>query len=153
MGNKAIHELIQICGIRDRILAHHFKKHNGNFLGCLELISCFDPLLWQRLAKHGNQGRGHTNYLSSTVCDEFIQLMAEKVLHAIVKEVKDGKYFSFIVDSISDVTHVDQLALIICYVRRKSGEPVKRFLEFIPLHGHSAEHMETMLKSAFKTWT
>lgn len=126
------------------------SPHNGNFLGCLELISRFDPLLSEHLARYGNKGRGHTSYLSSTVCDEFIQLMAEKVLRAIVKEVKDGKYFSIIVDSTPDVTHVDQLALIIRYVLKKSGEPVERFLEFIPLHGHTAEHMEETLKSELK---
>lgn len=65
-------------------------------------------------------------------------------------EVKDGKYFSITVDSTPNVTHVDQLALIICYLQEKSGEPVERFLEFIPLRGHSAEHMETTLKSALK---
>uniref|UniRef100_A0A8C5G7Z5 TTF-type domain-containing protein n=1 Tax=Gouania willdenowi TaxID=441366 RepID=A0A8C5G7Z5_GOUWI len=126
------------------------SPHNGNFLGCIELISRFDPLLSEHLARYGNKGRGHTSYLSSTVCDEFIQLMAKKVLHAIVKEVKDGKYFSIIVDSTPDITHVDQLALIIRYVLRKSGEPVERFLEFIPLHGHAAEHMEETLKSELK---
>ncbi|XP_048031791.1 zinc finger MYM-type protein 1-like [Megalobrama amblycephala] len=126
------------------------SPHNGNFLGCLELISRFDPLLSEHLARYGNKGRGHTSYLSSTVCDEFIQLMAEKVLRAIVKEVKDGKYFSIIVDSTPDVTHVDQLALIIRYVLKNSGEPVERFLEFIPLHGHTAEHMEETLKSELK---
>lgn len=74
--------------------------HNGNFLSSLELNS-------QR-----NKGRGNPNYLSSTVCDEFIQLMAEKVLRAIVTEVKVGKCFSIIVDSVPDVTHIDQLVLI-----------------------------------------
>ncbi len=63
-----------------------------------------------------------------------MQLIAKKVLRAIVKEVKNDKYFSIIVDSTSDVTHVDQLAVIIRYVQEKSGEPVERFLEFIPPH-------------------
>nr|XP_054594250.1 uncharacterized protein LOC129161607 [Nothobranchius furzeri] len=128
------------------------SPHNGNFLGCLELISRFDPLLSEQmcLARYGNKGRGHNSYLSSTVCDEFIQLMAEKVPRAIVKEVKDGKYFSIIVDSTPDITHVDQLTLMIRYVLKKSREPVERFLEFIPLHGHTAEHMEETLKFELK---
>ena len=40
--------------------------------------------------------------------------------------------------------------MIIRYVLKKSGEPVKRFLEFIPLHGQTAEHMEETLKSELK---
>ena len=101
--------------------------HNGNDLGCLVLISCFDPLLSEHLAKYRNKGKGNTSYLSSTVCNKFIHLMAEKVLRTIVEKVKDGKCFSIIVDSTTDVTHVDQLALIFHYVQKKSGEPVERF--------------------------
>ena len=32
------------------------SPHNGNFLGCLELISRFDPLLSEHLARYGNKG-------------------------------------------------------------------------------------------------
>jgi len=54
------------------------------------------------------------------------------------------------VDSAADVTHVDQLAVITRYVLKKSGEPVERFLGFMPLHGHTAEHMEETLRSGLK---
>ncbi len=32
--------------------------HNGNFLGCLELIAEFDPFLENHLDKYGNCGTG-----------------------------------------------------------------------------------------------
>lgn len=59
-----------------------------NFLGCLELISRFEPLLSEHLAKHGNAGKGIPNYLSSTICDEFTQLMSDKVPSSIVSKIK-----------------------------------------------------------------
>lgn len=34
------------------------SKHNGNYLGCLELISKFDPFLGNHISNHGNKGRG-----------------------------------------------------------------------------------------------
>ncbi|KAL4126551.1 hypothetical protein QTP88_010772 [Uroleucon formosanum] len=33
------------------------SKHNGNYLGCLELISKFDPFLGNHISNHGNKGR------------------------------------------------------------------------------------------------
>jgi hypothetical protein len=68
------------------------SPHNGCFLGCLELISSFDSFLADHLKKFGGAGRGNTNYLSSTTCDEFIELLAAKVISAIVSELKEAKY-------------------------------------------------------------
>lgn len=34
------------------------SKHNGNFLGVIELISKFDPFLEEHLLNYGNQGKG-----------------------------------------------------------------------------------------------
>uniref|UniRef100_H3AFK6 DUF4371 domain-containing protein n=1 Tax=Latimeria chalumnae TaxID=7897 RepID=H3AFK6_LATCH len=117
-----------------------FLPQNGNFLGCLELISCFDPLLSDHLIKFANAGKGMPNYLSSMICDEFIQLMSDKVLSTGVSKIKCSKYYS-IVDSTPNLTHIDQLTIMIRYVK-KNGEPMERFLKFIPIHGHRAEHLE-----------
>ena len=46
--------------------------HNGNYLGCLELLSEYDPFLAQHIEKYGNRGRGNPSYLSSTICEEFV---------------------------------------------------------------------------------
>ena len=52
------------------------SKHNGNFLGIVELIAQFDPFLDNHLKEYGNAGRGTPLYLSSTIVEELIQLMA-----------------------------------------------------------------------------
>ena len=50
-----------------------------------------------------------------------------------------SKYYSVTVDSTSDVTHVDQLTLIIMYMQDDSTI-VERFLKFIDSNGqHDAE--------------
>lgn len=53
----------------------------------LELIAEFDPFLSKNIADHGNMGRGKINYLSSTICEQFIALMADKVLTKILGEI------------------------------------------------------------------
>lgn len=71
------------------------------FLGVLDLLSEFDPLLASHIAKYANKGRGiitinrylseltiyehkleyslgRASYLSDTICDEFIALIRTK---------------------------------------------------------------------------
>ena len=67
--------------------------HNGNFLGSLELIAQFDPFLQSHLQKYGNADRGVPSYISSTIVEELIKLMADKVHTAIVAALKKCKVF------------------------------------------------------------
>jgi len=61
----------------------------------LELIAEFDPFLAKHIEICGNKGKGNTSYLSFQTCEEFISIMAERLVkyEYIVDEVKEGKYF------------------------------------------------------------
>ena len=61
---------------------------NGNYLGILELLSEFDPFLEEHLKLYGNRGKVNLSYLSANICEEFIELMGQQVLCAILEEVK-----------------------------------------------------------------
>lgn len=65
---------------------------------------------------------------------------------AILDEVKVIKYYSIIVDSTPDISHVDQLTFIIRYVKT-DGTLVERFLKFLPNVGHKSEDLETVIIS------
>ncbi|XP_065650374.1 zinc finger MYM-type protein 1-like [Hydra vulgaris] len=95
------------------------------------------------MKKHGNSGKGNTSYLSANICEESICLMGNKVLSEIISELKKAKYYSISVDSTPDLSHVDQLTFTVRYV--KDLAPVERFLQFVPIHGHGAEHLETVV--------
>jgi hypothetical protein len=113
----------------------------------LELLSEFDPFLAQHISKYGHSGSGSTSLLSSTICEEIINLMAKKVKEVIINEIKKRKYYSIVIDSKPDITHSDQLAFILRYVSNE-GVPTERFLEFIPKVGHkSLEIAETVIKT------
>lgn len=47
------------------------SKHNGNYLGIIELISEFDPFLKEHLTRYGNQGRGYVSWLIYILCFSF----------------------------------------------------------------------------------
>ncbi|XP_005092955.1 zinc finger MYM-type protein 1-like [Aplysia californica] len=100
-------------------------------------MATFDPFLADHIARSGNKGRGHASYLSSTIFDEFLEVLTAKVRSVIFEEVKEAKY-SISVDSTPDTTHTKQLTFILRYVS-KAGLPVERFITFIPIEAHDAE--------------
>ena len=83
-------------------------------------------------------------YLSSTICDEFIDNMAAKVKAAIVEEIKKSKYYAVSIDSTPDISHVDQLTVIIRYVNI-DGIPIERFVGFVPIKRHDGEYLFDVL--------
>ncbi|KAG8172635.1 hypothetical protein JTE90_001703 [Oedothorax gibbosus] len=116
------------------------SNQNGNFLGMLELLSQFDPFLAEHLKSRGNKGQGKVNYLSSTTVNNILQAMSRQVQTKIVTEVKEAKYFGIIVDSTPDLTHIDQLCVVLRYVDA-TNEPVERFITYVPIHSHTASHL------------
>lgn len=75
-------------------------------MATLELIAKFDPFLKTHFEKHANKGKGHASYLSKTVCNEFIELLAKFTREKIIEEIKS-------VDSTPDISHTDQLTFIL----------------------------------------
>ena len=112
------------------------------------MISEFDPFLSSHLAKYGNKGSGRASYLSSTICNELIKIIGDKLLS---DEINDAKYVSFSVDSTPDLCHVDQLTVIVRYVVKATHAVVERFLCFLPIESHTGEALATTVLEYFKT--
>ncbi|XP_054009653.1 uncharacterized protein LOC128892986 [Hylaeus anthracinus] len=74
--------------------------------------------------------------------------MGEKVLACIITELKKSKDYSFSVDSTPDITHLDQLTFTVRYVTDQG--PIERFLMFVPIEGHNAEHLTEVVVKFFK---
>lgn len=127
------------------------SNQNGNFLGILELLATYDPFLAEHIQSRGNKGQGRVNYLSSSTVDELLHIMSNQVMKQIVAEVKKARYFGIIVDSTPDLTHVDQLCVVIRYVD-DLNEPVERFITFVPIHSHAAENLSETIVKLFNEW-
>lgn len=124
---------------------------NGYFMMSMELIAEFDPFLAQHIERYANKGKGNPSYLSFTICEELISILAGKVIDEIKHQVQRSKYYSVIIDSTPDVTHVDQLSFVIRYIGPE-GSPVERFLEFIPNTGHTGEKLTNALLAVLKKY-
>ena len=121
------------------------SPQNGNYLGVLEVIAKFDSFLATHIAKYGNPGKGNTSYLSKNICEELISEMSNELRFEILEEVKQAGYFSLSVDSTPDISHVDQLSIIIRYVSPTDGKPVERFLTFLDMQSHTGENMANLV--------
>ncbi|XP_040285919.1 zinc finger MYM-type protein 1-like [Bufo bufo] len=123
------------------------SPHNGNYLGILEEMSKFDAFLEEHIKHYANKIKGHTSYLSSTVCEELIQILGSKggskVLCKIMDELKKVKFYSISVDSTFDIPHSDQLTFIVRYVLLTGS--VERFLTFLPVFGHSGKKIAQLI--------
>lgn len=115
------------------------SPNNGNFLILIELIAEYDDFLKNHLKNHAQCGTGHVNYLSSTIYEEIIEIMARKVENKIISDLNRVKYFSFSIDSTTDWAHKDQLVLTVRYIY--NGEPIERYLTMMSNMGHKAEDM------------
>lgn len=101
------------------------------------MLAEYEPLLATHIKEHANKGSGHINYLLSTICEELISLMGDKVLNEIVTRIKQSKYYPVSVDSTPDEAHIDQLTIVVRYIEKSM--PKERFLTFLPNCGHTGD--------------
>ena len=122
------------------------QKDNGNYLGLLELLSQFVPFLAEHIRRYGNKGKGQVSYLFSTICEEFVKLLSDRVNAKIIAEIKKAKYYYISKHSTPDIAHIDQLNIVMRYVRI-DGQPVEHFLAFIDIEKHEGKYLFETLKS------
>ena len=115
------------------------SPRNGNYLDILELIAQHGSSLAQHLQDHANRVSGLTNYLSTTIMEELINIMGKQVLDEIISRVKLSKYYSISMDSTPDESHVDQLTLMLQFMEKDC--PVEHFVTFMANKGLKAQDM------------
>ncbi|XP_065665627.1 zinc finger MYM-type protein 1-like [Hydra vulgaris] len=117
------------------------SSNNGNYLGMLELLTQFDPVLKQHIDTFANKCKGNVNYLSKTICEELIDIMSQKVLTHIFTEIKKAKYWGIIVDSTPIISHVDQFSVIFRYYL--NGHVYERFFCFLQIKSYDGKSLIT----------
>ena len=80
----------------------------------------------------------HDHYLRKKIQNELITVVADAVVNAILRDIKNAKYFSVILDCTPDISHKEQMSLTIRYVSDGVNveEPVvvhERFIKFLPV--------------------
>ncbi|XP_034058872.1 zinc finger MYM-type protein 1-like [Gymnodraco acuticeps] len=89
------------------------QQHNGNFLKEVELLAKCDPVMKQHIERVESGQFSHSSYLGNLIQNELIASISGKMLDTMVTEIKQSKYYSIILDCTPDVSHQEQMSVII----------------------------------------
>ena len=89
-----------------------YQPDNGLFLGMFEMGAEFDEVMEEHCRRITN-AEIHHHYLGHNIQNELLQMMAIEIKAKIIKTVKDAEYFSVILDCTPDISHQEQMSLIL----------------------------------------
>jgi hypothetical protein len=110
-----------------------YEKNNGLFCQLIEFVAEFDPIMEEHLRRVVNN-EINNHYLSHKIQNELINLLANKIKVSILTKIKKAKYFSIILDCTPDLSHKEQMSIVIRCVNVEDTNDIKveeYFLGFI----------------------
>ncbi len=98
--------------------------------------------MWRKLSGTLNI----TTYLGENIKKELISEISEKIVEAMVCEIKQSKYFSIILDCTPDITHIEQLSVVIRTVSVENQPQVKEhFIGFLEAEASTGEELSELI--------
>ncbi|KAL9691905.1 hypothetical protein QQ045_012332 [Rhodiola kirilowii] len=132
-------------GINEKI----YDESNGNFMALVEMVVEWDSTLKEHLRRKQNH-EIQFHYLSHKIQNELILLLAAEIKGAVLKRIKEVKYFSIIIiDCTPDISKQEQMTLIIRCVD-VSTVPIQvqeYFLQFLVVNDTTGQGLFEELKN------
>ena len=124
-----------------------FTPSNGNFLKEVELMAQFDPVMKEHLNRVQKSTSGHPSYLSHSIQNELVNLMSSKIISGMVSDIKQAKYFSIILDCTPDISHTEQLSVVIRVVSLTEEKPCikEHFMGFLEAEESTGLHLASLI--------
>lgn len=126
-----------------------YESDNGNFLKLVEYTSNFDHVLAEHIALIQKSEKRLIHYLGHNIQNEIIYLLGERIKKTIVLELKHSKYFSIILDCTPDISHEEQISVVVRYVLLSATnhkvEIKEHFLGFFPISDTTGQGLTQFL--------
>lgn len=116
-----------------------YDRNNGNFLKCIEMLEKFDPFISEHTRRVANDSnfKNMPSYLGDKIQNEILALLASNIKNNIINLCQQNKYFSLILDCTPDLSHTEQISIIVRFVNFSSEykrvEIREHFLAFYPI--------------------
>ncbi|XP_076884678.1 uncharacterized protein LOC143533942 [Bidens hawaiensis] len=116
-------------------MATIFDRGNGNFLGLVEMLEEFDPVIKEHVRWIIND-EVHVHYLGHNIQNELIFMIAQEIKKEIIKQIKEAKYYSIILDCTPDSSYQEQMTIIVRYLKFSSNSVTVKesFLGFLDVN-------------------
>ncbi|XP_022873135.1 zinc finger MYM-type protein 1-like [Olea europaea var. sylvestris] len=126
-----------------------YQKNNGIFLSLSQMIVKFDPVMQEHIRRIQNK-EIHYHYLGHKIHNKLILMLASEIKKIIIEKLKESKYFSMILDCTPDLSHKEQMSIVLRCVDI-SASPVKVeefFLGFLLVNDISEKGLSDELLNA-----
>ena len=102
---------VALRGTSDKL----YDGNNGYFLKIVELLAKFYPVMKEHIRRIKSK-EIYSHYLGKNIQNEIIQILSKAVKEKIVVDLKASKYYSIIVDCSPDISHTEQMTIILRFV-------------------------------------
>ncbi|CAN6581607.1 unnamed protein product [Malus baccata var. baccata] len=100
------------------------SNNRGNYLELLQFLADHDEKIKEVVLENAS---GNLKLIAPSIQKDIVNSCAFKTIKAIMKEVKESKFFSIMVDESHDISTKEQMAVILRYVDNK-GQVIERFV-------------------------
>ena len=145
---KIIIKLVLFCARQGIAFRGHDEtnesSNKGNFIELIELVSSFIQSLFDFTSRDKT-----ATYISKTIQNEIIDLLAKEVRVTISLEIKSNIFFALIVDETTDISTNEQFTFCVRYVD-ENFKIFERFFGFWRLEKTDAQTILELVKNILK---